>query len=190
MKRCGWVDEKNPLYVEYHDKEWGVPMHSDRKLFEMLILEGAQAGLSWSTVLLKRENYRRLFDNFDFEIVAKYPDKKIKKILENPSIIRNRLKVNSAVRNAKVFIQIRKEFGTFNKYIWTFVNKKPLQNKFKSFKQINSKTEISDKISNDLKKRGMNFIGSTIIYAFMGAIGMVNNHEINCFRYKSIQKLK
>jgi DNA-3-methyladenine glycosylase I len=189
MKTCDWVDQNNKLYVEYHDKEWGVPVHSDRKLFEMLILEGAQAGLSWSTVLNKRQNYRKAFDNFDFNKVAKYSTTNQKQLLKNPGIIRNRLKIASTIRNAKVFIEIRKEFGTFNKYILGFVDGKPIQNKFRSLKDLPTKTELSDKISKDLKKRGMNFVGSTIIYAYMQAIGIVNDHQTNCFRYKEVAKL-
>jgi DNA-3-methyladenine glycosylase I len=190
MNRCKWLDERNPLYLEYHDKEWGIPVHDDRKLFEMLILEGAQAGLSWSTILIKRENYRRLFDNFDFERIARYNNRKIKKLLDDSGIIRNRLKINAAIQNARAFIKIREDFGSFDKYIWNFVNNKTIQNRFKSFKEVPAKTDISDKISNDLKKRGMNFVGSTIIYAFMQAVGMVNDHETYCFRYKHIKRLK
>ena len=188
MKRCKWVDTKNPLYVKYHDDEWGVPIHDDKKLFELLILEGAQAGLSWSTVLKKRENYRRAFNNFDYEEIANYDKDKIKKLLENEGIIRNRLKIESAIKNAKIFLEIRKEFGSFDNYIISFVNNKPIINKFKSLSELPARTELSDKISEDLKKRGMNFVGSTIIYAFMQAVGMVNDHEINCFRYSEINK--
>ena len=188
MKRCEWVDTKNPLYVKYHDDEWGVPIHDDKKLFELLILEGAQAGLSWSTVLKKRENYRRAFNNFDYEEIANYDKDKIKKLLENEGIIRNRLKIESAIRNAKIFLEIRKKFGSFDNYIRSFVNNKPIINKFKSLSELPARTELSDKISEDLKKRGMNFVGSTIIYAFMQAVGMVNDHEISCFRYSEINK--
>jgi len=183
-KRCQWVNLKNELYVKYHDEEWGVPVHNDIKLFEMLILEGAQAGLSWETVLKKQDNYKKAFDNFDPKKVAKYDDAKRAELLQNEGIIRNRLKIKSATQNAKVFLEIQKKFGTFDKYIWNFVNQKPIQNKFKSMSQIPAKTDLSDKISKDLKVRGMNFVGSTIIYAFMQSIGMVNNHEISCFRYK------
>ncbi len=184
MKRCQWCEGNEQIYLDYHDKEWGVPLHDDKLLFEFLILEGAQAGLSWLTVLKKRENYRKAFDNFDVKKVAKYNEKKIEKLLQNAGIIRNRLKIKSAIRNAKAFIEIQKEFGSFDKYIWKFVNNKPINNKIKSMKQIPTKTELSDKISKDLKKRGMNFVGSTITYAFMQAIGMVNDHEVSCFRYK------
>ena len=188
MKRCKWVDTKNPQCVKYHDHEWGVPIHDDNKLFELLILEGAQAGLSWSTVLKKRENYRRAFNNFDYEEIANYDKDKIKKLLENEGIIRNRLKIESAIRNAKILLEIRKQFGSFDNYIGSFVNNKPIINKFKSLSEFPARTELSDKISEDLKKRGMNFVGSTIIYAFMQAVGMVNDHEISCFRYNEINK--
>jgi len=184
QKRCDWVDLKNPQYIEYHDKEWGIPVHSDKKLFEMLILEGAQAGLSWATVLKKRQNYRKAFDNFDFNKVAKYTKKKEGELLKNEGIIRNKLKVSSTIQNAKVFIKIREEFGTFDKYIWSFVEGKTIQNKFKSISDLPSQSEVSEKISKDLKKRGMNFVGPTIIYAFMQAVGMVNDHQIDCFRRK------
>ncbi len=186
LERCDWLNLENSEYVNYHDKEWGVPIHNDRKLFEMLILEGAQAGLSWSTVLKKRENYRKAFDSFDFEKIAKYNSKKISELLKNEGIIRNKLKISATVQNAQVFIEIRKEFKTFNKYIWSFVNNKIIINKVKSMKDLKNRTEISDLISKDLKKRGMNFVGSTIIYAFMQACGMVNDHKMTCFRYKQV----
>lgn len=189
LKRCAWVDLKNTLYVEYHDQEWGVPVFDDTKLFEMLILEGAQAGLSWSTILKKRENYRRAFENFDVKKVAQFNEQKIKTLMSDEGIIRNKLKINSAIRNAKVVLQIQKECGSFQKYIWDFVNGKPIQNHFKSFREIPPQTEISDTISRDLKKRGMNFVGSTIIYAFVQAVGMVNDHEMGCFRYKEVRKI-
>jgi len=171
---------------EYHDQEWGVPVHNDRKLFEMIILEGAQAGLSWSTILIRQKTYRKAFDNFDAEKVAKYNKNKIKKLLQDPGIIRNKLKVEAAIINAKAFLKTKKEFGTFDKYIWSFVNNKPIINKFKSLKQIPATTEISDKMSKDLKARGFKFVGSTICYAFMQAVGMVNDHEVSCFRYKKL----
>lgn len=186
MKRCAWVTN-NPLYIKYHDEEWGVQVHNEKKLFEMLTLEGAQAGLSWLTVLKKRKNYKKAYDNFDFKKVAKYNDKKIKELLENEGIIRNKLKINSTIQNAKVFIQIQKEFASFNKYIWAFVNNKQIKNNFESYKQIPVATELSNKISKDLKKRGMNFVGSTIIYAYIQAIGIVNDHETSCFRYNQIK---
>lgn len=189
MKRCEWVPVNNKLYIDYHDKEWGVPLHNDKKLFELLILEGAQAGLSWLTILKKRENYRRAFDDFDFEKVARYDAKKEEELLQDKGIIRNRLKIKSAIRNARVFIEIRKEFGTFDNYIWGFVEGKQIKNKFKSWKDIPVRTDVSDKMSRDLQKRGMNFVGSTIIYAFMQASGMINDHEVGCFRYEGIGKI-
>ena len=186
-KRCTWPGE-DPLYIRYHDREWGIPIHSDRKLFEFLILEGAQAGLSWITVLKKRPDYRKAFDNFDFNKVARYKERKIKQLLNNPGIIRNKLKIRSAISNAKAFIEVRKEFGTFNKYIWQFVDGKPIQNCFKDMKDIPATTELSDQISKDLKKRGFNFVGSTIVYAHMQATGMVNDHTMDCFRYREINR--
>jgi len=182
MKRCTWP--KNELAIAYHDSEWGVPLHDDRKLFEFIVLEGAQAGLSWDTILRKRENYREAFDGFDVEKVARYTDKKIERLLQNDGIIRNRLKVASAVSNAKAFIKVQKEFGSFDKYIWSFVDGKPIVNKWKDTSQIPARSEISDTISKDLKKRGFNFVGSTIMYAHMQATGMVNDHLVGCFRYK------
>jgi DNA-3-methyladenine glycosylase I len=170
--------------IKYHDKEWGVPLRNDKKLFEFLLLEGFQAGLSWRTILYKRENFRKAFDNFDFNKVAMYDKRKINSLIKDAGIIRNQLKINSAVNNAKAFIAVRKEFGTFDKYIWGFVDKKPIKNKFKTLKELPARTELSDLISKDLKKRGFNFVGSTIIYAHMQATGMVNDHLITCFRYK------
>jgi len=184
-KRCTWPGE-DPLYIRYHDREWGIPIHSDRKLFEFLILEGAQAGLSWITVLKKRPAYRKAFDNFDFNKVARYKERKIKQLLNNSGIIRNKLKIRSAISNAKAFIEVRKEFGTFNKYIWQFVDGKPIQNCFKDMNDIPATTELSDQISKDLKKRGFNFVGSTIVYAHMQATGMVNDHTMDCFRYSVV----
>lgn len=183
IKRCEWVDLKNPLYVKYHDNEWGVPVHNDRLLFEMLILEGAQAGLSWSTVLAKRENYKKAFDDFNVSKISKYNKVKIAELLQDKGIIRNKLKINSAVQNAKAFIEIQKEFGSFDAYIWEFVNKKQIQNSFEEIADMPVRTDLSEKISKDLKKRGMNFVGPTIIYAFMQAVGMVNDHEKKCFKY-------
>lgn len=185
MKRCGWAT--NELSIAYHDAEWGVPLHDDRDLFEFLILEGAQAGLSWDTILRKRDAYREAFDNFDPAKVAKYTDAKCAKLLLNEGIIRNRLKIKSAVGNAKAFLAVQKESGSFDKYIWAFVGGKPLDNKVKSMSDVPSKTEISDAIAKDLKKRGFNFVGSTIMYAFMQATGMVNDHLVSCFRYKECQ---
>jgi len=181
-RRCEWCGEI-PIYVKYHDEEWGVPVHDDNKLFEMLILEGAQAGLSWLTVLKKRENYKKAFDNFNPEIIAEYNQEKIDELLNNKGIIRNRLKIAWAIKNAKVFLSIQKEFGSFDKYIWSFVNGEPIINKFKTLKEIPVRTEISDLLSKDLIKRGCKFVGSTICYAFMQAVGMVNDHTTNCFRY-------
>lgn len=182
-KRCGWVNVESKLHIKYHDEEWGQPVHNDKILFEMLILEGAQAGLSWEIILKKRENYQKAFDNFDLQKIAKYDDEKQNELLQDKGIIRNKLKIKSAIQNAKVFLKIQKEFGSFDKYIWNFVNYKPIQNKFKSFSNLPANTELSDKISKDLKKQGMNFVGSTIIYAYMQSIGMVNDHEISCFKH-------
>jgi DNA-3-methyladenine glycosylase I len=183
IKRCEWPGNNN-LMIEYHDKEWGVPVHDDEKLFELLILEGAQAGLTWQTVLNKRENYREAFNNFNPVKIADYDDKEIHDLLANPGIIRNKLKINATIQNAKKFLEIQKEFGSFDKYIWQFVNNKPIKNKFKSLKDVPTKTKESDSMSKDLFKRGFKFVGSTICYAFMQAVGMVNDHQINCFRYK------
>ena len=185
--RCNW-STSDPLYINYHDNEWGVPVHDDRLLFEFLILEGAQAGLSWITILKKRENYRKAFDNFDPEKIAKYSGKKVEKLLKDEGIIRNRLKINAAVQNAKSFLTIQYEFGSFDKYIWRFVNGKPKINKWKNLKDVPPKTNESDLMSRDLKKRGFKFVGSTICYAFMQATGMVNDHIVNCFRYKKLNK--
>jgi DNA-3-methyladenine glycosylase I len=173
--------------IKYHDKEWGVPLHNDRKLFEFLILEGFQAGLSWRTILHKRENFRKAFDNFDFNKVAKYNRRKIISLLKDEGIIRNKLKIKSAITNAKAFIRVRKEFGTFNKYIWSFVEGKPIQNNFKSLKNLPTKTKLSDKISDELRKRGFKFVGSTIVYAHMQATGMVNDHLTSCYRQKEVK---
>lgn len=183
-QRCPWPSE-DKLMIDYHDKEWGVPLHNDRKLFEFLILEGFQAGLSWRTILHKRKNFRKAFDNFDFNKVAKYDKRKINSLMKDAGIIRNKLKIESAVKNAKAFIGVRKEFGTFDKYIWSFVNGKPIKNKFKSLKELPAKTELSDQISKDLLRRGFKFVGSTIVYAHMQATGMVNDHLTTCFRYNS-----
>lgn len=172
------------IMIQYHDTEWGFPLHNDNLLFEAIILDGAQAGLSWSTILNKRENYRKAFDNFNPKKVAKYTDKKIEKLLQNEGIVRNRLKINSAIRNAKVFLEIQKEFGTFDKYFWDFVGGKPVVNKVKTFKEVPASTDLSDAISADLKDRGMNFVGTTIMYALMQAVGMINDHDVTCFRYK------
>jgi DNA-3-methyladenine glycosylase I len=174
--------------IEYHDKEWGVPVHSDRQLFEMLTLEGAQAGLSWSTILKRRPGYKKAFSNFNIKKVSQYGDKEVELLMSDTGIIRNRLKIISTIENAKCVLKIKKEFGSFDKYIWGFVSDKPRVNKYKSLNQIPAQTEISEKISKDLKKRGFKFVGPTIIYAFMQAIGIVNDHEVGCFRYKEVQK--
>jgi DNA-3-methyladenine glycosylase I len=179
--RCPWA--KSDLYVQYHDTEWGVPMHDDRLLFEFLILEGAQAGLSWETILKKRDNYRTAFDHFDPAVVARYGQRKRKSLLANDGIVRNRLKIESAVENAKAFLAVQEEQGTFDRYIWQFVGHEPKQNTWKSFKQVPAKTLESDAMSKDLKKRGFKFVGSTICYAFMQAVGMVNDHLVECFRH-------
>ncbi len=182
MERCSWA--KNEFNIPYHDTEWGVPLHDDRALFEFLVLEGAQAGLSWDMILKKRDNYRTAFDNFDPQKVAKYDDAKCSELLQNEGIIRNRLKINSAVSNAKAFLRVQREFGSFDKYIWSFVGGETLDNAVKSPSDVPAKTDISDAISKDLKKRGFNFVGSTIMYAFMQATGMVNDHLVTCFRYE------
>lgn len=184
MKRCDWA--KNDLAIHYHDTEWGVPLHDDQRLFEFLILEGAQAGLSWDTILRKRENYREAFDNFDAEKIALYDEEKCAELLQNEGIIRNRLKIASAVRNAKCFLQVKEEFGNFDKYIWSFVGGKPIVSNRISLSEVPAATEISDAMSKDLKKRGFNFVGSTIMYAFMQATGMVNDHLVSCFRYSQV----
>ncbi|MFK8009669.1 MAG: DNA-3-methyladenine glycosylase I [Saprospiraceae bacterium] len=187
--RCTWC-EGNDIYIDYHDNEWGVPVHDDRELFEMIMLEGAQAGLSWITVLKKREGYRKAFDNFDAKKVAKYTDKKLEKLRENPNIIRNKLKIASARTNAKLFLEVQKEFGSFDKYIWQFVGGKPIKNKFEKMSDVPATTPESDAMSKDLKKRGFKFVGSTICYAFMQACGMVNDHITSCHKWKSVNKLK
>lgn len=181
--RCGWCGDKD-FYIQYHDTEWGVPVHDEQKHFEFLILEGAQAGLNWSTILKKREGYRRAFHNFDPQKVAMMSDSELEALRENPEIIRNKLKINSARKNACVFLEIQKEFGTFDRYIWGFVDGKPIINCWDDLSQVPVTTAISDALSKDLKKRGMSFVGSTIIYAHMQAIGMVNDHLVSCFRHK------
>ena len=187
MTRCSWC-ENNELYVKYHDEEWGVPVHEDKKHFEFLILEVAQAGLNWLIVLRKRENYRKAYDNFDPVKIAKYDDKKINQLMNDPGIIRNQRKIEASVNNAKRFLDIQERFGSFDSYIWSFVDNKPVINSWRSDSEIPSTTELSDMISNDLKKRGFKFIGSTIIYAHMQAIGIVNDHIVNCFRYDQLIK--
>ena len=181
--RCPWAGE-NPLMIAYHDTEWGKPLHDDRRLFELLILEGAQAGLSWRTILDKRTRYRQVFDRFDPQKIAKYDAKKIRSLLNDPGIVRNRLKINAAISNAREFLKVQKEFGSFDSYIWPFVGGKPKRNRWKSHKQIPARTEQSDSMSTDLRKRGFKFVGSTICYAFMQAAGMVNDHTVGCFLSK------
>jgi len=182
--RCDWA--KNDLAVAYHDAEWGVPQHDDQRLFEFLILEGAQAGLSWDTILRKRENYRAAFDDFDAARVARYDEAKCAELLQNEGIIRNRLKIASAVQNAQAFLKVREEFGSFDAYIWRFVDGKPIKNAWKSLSEVPVRTEISDAMSKDLKRCGFNFVGSTIMYAFMQACGLANDHLVSCFRYEEI----
>jgi DNA-3-methyladenine glycosylase I len=183
--RCQWVTTEQ-LYIDYHDHEWGVPVYDDKKLFEFLILEGAQAGLSWLTVLKKRDNYRACFDNFDPRKIVKYNQQKINKLLANPGIIRNRLKIQAAIINANAYLTVEKEWGSFAKYLWHFVDGKPMQNSWKHSKQVPTKTIISDAMSKDLQKRGFKFVGSTICYALMQAVGMVNDHLTTCFRYREM----
>jgi DNA-3-methyladenine glycosylase I len=184
--RCHWPS--NPLSIRYHDEEWGVPQHDDRILFEFLLLEGAQAGLSWDTILQKRENYRAALDGFDPERIARYDRRKMQSLLRNTGIVRNRLKIASAVLNAKAFLRIQKEFGSFDCYIWEFVGGKPRMNARRSTHQVPARTAESDAMSKDLKKRGFNFVGSTICYAFMQAVGMVNDHNVECFRYAQVSR--
>jgi DNA-3-methyladenine glycosylase I len=183
--RCQWANG-NELIIRYHDEEWGVPSHHDGTLFEFLVLEGAQAGLSWNTILNKRENYRAAFDHFDPKLVAAYDRRKIQRLLKDPGIIRNRLKIDSAVANAKAFLRVQEEFGSFDRYIWRFVGGEPRVNSRKSLKQVPARTAESDAMSKDLKARGFNFVGSTICYAFMQAVGMVNDHLVKCFRYEAV----
>jgi len=187
MKRCTWA-EASPSEKEYHDNEWGVAIHDDRLLFEFLILEGAQAGLSWSTILNKRAGYRKAFSNFDAKKIARYSNTKIEKLLLNPNIVRNKLKVNAAINNAKVFLQVQNEFGSFDDYIWGFVDNQTIQNSWENASQVPNNTAESDAMSKDLKKHGFKFVGSTICYAFMQAVGMVNDHTTDCSRYKAIRK--
>lgn len=185
MKRCPWC-EGNELYIRYHDQEWGVPVMDDNKQFEFLVLESAQAGLSWLTVLKKRENYRQAYDNFNPDKVSRYSEKKLAKLLSDPGIIRNRKKIEASVNNARLFLDIQKEFGTFSGYIWGFTGNEPVVNSWKSLSEVPANTELSDTISKDLKKRGFKFLGSTIIYAHLQATGIVNDHLVDCFRYKQV----
>ena len=186
ITRCSWCGE-DPLYVEYHDTEWGVPLRDEQKLFEFLILETFQSGLSWITILRKRENFRKALDNFDYKKIALYNEEKITELLQDTGIIRNKLKVKATISNAIAFMEIQTEFGSFSKYIWGFVNNVPIQNNNKSMAEVKANTNTSDKLSNDLKKRGFKFIGSTIVYALMQATGMVNDHNTDCFRHQEVQ---
>ncbi len=188
VKRCLWTSD-DPLMIAYHDREWGVPLHDDGKLFEFLVLEGAQAGLSWSTVLRKRENYRRAFHGFDPAVVARFKEKDVQRLLQDEGIIRNRLKIEAAITNAKLVLEIQQEFGSFAAYIWQFIDGKPVQHRFKRLAEIPATTDESDAMSKDLKKRGFKFVGSTICYAFMQAVGMVNDHLVDCFRYEEVGTL-
>jgi len=187
-KRCGWSLGGSPLDVAYHDTEWGLPVHDDAKLFEFLALEGAQAGLSWSTILKKREGYRAAFARFDVAKVARFTPARVEKLLLNPAIVRNRLKVESTVTNARAFIAVQREFGTFDAYLWRFVEGRPLQNRWKSGANVPATTSISDALSKDLAKRGFRFVGTTIMYAFMQATGMVNDHTVECFRHEQLRE--
>ena len=186
--RCPWATS-DPVYVAYHDEEWGVPLHDDRRLFEMLVLEGAQAGLSWLTILKRRDGYRRAFDGFDPRVVARYGKGEIARLLADSGIIRNRLKVRAAVTNARAFLDVQAEFGSFDRYIWNFVDGRPLQNAWQQLTDIPARTALSDTLSKDLKRRGFSFVGSTICYAHMQATGMVNDHLVDCFRYHAVQRL-
>jgi len=188
LNRCEW-GTSSALYIDYHDSEWGVPVHDERKLFEFLILEGAQAGLSWSTILNKRQAYKEAFDNFEPSKVASYDDAKVQALLANPGIVRNRLKIQAAIQNARSFLDVQDQFGSFDTYIWQFVVGKPIQNSWKSLQEIPATTQESDAMSKELKKRGFTFAGSTICYAFMQAVGMVNDHIVDCFRWEEVQAL-
>lgn len=179
-KRCKWVDLKSEIYIDYHDNEWGVPVYDDRKLFEMLILESFQAGLSWITILKKREAFKKAYDNFDYNKVINYDEDKINELLENKDIIRNKNKIKSSISNAKIFVKIQEEYGSFSNYIWSFTNGEIIKNKDD---KLNTTSPLSDKVSMDLKKRGMKYVGSTIIYSYLQAIGIINDHEIDCFKY-------
>lgn len=186
LTRCAWAGNNDELYRRYHDEEWGQPLHDEQKLFEMLVLEGMQAGLSWITILRKRENFRRAFDNFDIDKILQYDEAKIEALLQDSGIIRNRLKIQAVICNARAFRAVQAEFGSFDAYIWGFVDHKPIINRWKTLAEIPAKTELSDKISKDMKKRGFKFVGSTIIYAHMQATGMVNDHTVDCFRYREL----
>lgn len=185
MKRCAWAGDK-PHMIAYHDREWGVPVHDDRKLFELLLLEGAQAGLSWETILRKRENYRRVFSGFDAKKIARYTAKDVRRLLADPGIVRNRLKVKAAIINARKFLEVQREFGSFDAYIWQFTSGRTIQHRIRSLRDVPAKTAESDAMSKDLRKRGFKFVGSTICYAFMQATGMVNDHVVDCFRHADL----
>ena len=187
LKRCPWPNE-NPLMIKYHDEEWGVPVHNDRKIFEFMILDAFQAGLSWQTIINKRKNFEKAFDKFDYKKIAKYGKKEYNRLIKDAGIIRNKAKITAAIKNAKLFMEVQKEFGTFDNYIWQFVNHKPIVMKVKSAKDFRATSKESDAMSKDLKKRGFQFVGSTICYAFMQAAGMINDHFVNCFRYKGVYK--
>ena len=186
MKRCEWAN-KSEIEMSYHDDEWGVPIHDDRSLFEFLVLEGAQAGLSWSTILRKREGYRKAFDNFDARKISRYPEAVVSRLLANPEIIRNRLKVNAIITNARAFLRVQEEFRSFDGYIWQFVNGRPIQNSWKKMTEIPSSSPASEAMSKDLRKRGFKFVGTTICYAFMQAVGMINDHVVGCFRHDEVK---
>ena len=187
MKRCAWPGDK-PHMIEYHDKEWGVPIHNDRRLFEFLLLEGAQAGLAWETILRKRENYRRAFSGFDARKIARYTSKDVRRLLADPGVVRNRLKVKAAIINARKFLEVQRQFGTFNAYVWQFVGGRPIQHRLRTLRDVPATTAESDAMSKDLRKRGFKFVGSTICYAFMQATGMVNDHAVDCFRHAPLCK--
>ena len=186
-KRCGWSRLSNPRYLKYHDEQWGVPLHAERKLFEMLVLEGQQAGLSWETILNKRENFRKAFDGFDPKRVARFGESRVRRLLRDAGIIRNRMKIRAAIANARAFLNVQRECGTFDRYIWNFAEGKPVPNRWKTRKQVPARTTASDAMSKDLKQRGFRFVGSTICYAFMQAVGMVNDHTTDCFRHREIR---
>ena len=182
MQRCSWAGS-DPIYIDYHDREWGVPVHDERTLFEMLILDGAQAGLSWITILKKRDNYRAAFDNFNAHKIARYSERKVQSLLKDSGIVRNRLKIAAAIHNAKMLLRLREQEGSFDEYLWNYVDGRPVINAWRNIKEIPARTPLSDVISRDLSKRGFKFVGPTIIYAFMQAMGMVNDHTVDCFRY-------
>ncbi len=187
-KRCAWVPENDELYIAYHDQEWGVPVYDDKKLFEFLILDGFQAGLSWRTILYKRENFRKAFDHFDAQKIARYNEQKIAQLMQDAGIIRNKLKINACINNARYFLEVQEKFGSFSDFIWRFTDGRPIVNHWKSLEQIPARTDLSDLISKELKKLGFKFVGSTIVYAHMQATGMVNDHLVDCFRYEEILK--